>query len=318
MFRIFSLPFIAVMILTAPVLAVSAHAQTHTESIAVVVNERAVTQSDVDNRMHLIMASSGMPDTAEVRRRIQPQVLNMLIDENLMMQEAERLGFTVSREEIEEGFETLARQNNMSAQEFRNVLRAQQIPMRALEDQISAQMAWSRIIQARIRPQIEITEGQLDAVLDRMAASEGAQEYRLYEIFLPVDTPQDEAAVRQLAERLTAELQQGNAPFGAVANQFSQSPTASRGGDMGWVQATHLSEALEEQVVRMNPGDLSRPIRSLSGFHILTVRDRRVISPETMPDRDELANILGMEEMNRLQRRYLQDLKAAAFIERRV
>ena len=90
-------------------------------SIAVVVNEDAVTMSDVEDRVTLIVRSSGMPDNEEMRSKIRPQVIDVLIEEQLKLQEAERLGVEVSQEQIDQGFAQLAKQNIASPEQFRDL-----------------------------------------------------------------------------------------------------------------------------------------------------------------------------------------------------
>lgn len=286
--------------------------------IAAVVNESAISESDVTDRMRLIMVSSGMPDTPDMRSRVRPQVVNMLVDENIMMQQAAKLEIDVSSADVDAGVARIAEQNNIPPDQFRALLRREGVSVKALEGQIRAQVAWSRVIQKKIRPNIMITDRDIDAVLARLQASRGRGEYLVSEIFLPVDTPANEPQVQQLAQRLTAQLTQRRAPFQAVAGQFSQAASAARGGDLGWVQQGQLPEEIEDMLGRMRDGELSQPVRSTTGYHILYLRQKRVISDETMPLRGDIENKLGMEQLDRAQRGLLMDLRAAAFIEHRV
>jgi peptidyl-prolyl cis-trans isomerase SurA len=96
----------------------------------------------------------------------------------------------------------------------------------------------------------------------------------LAEIFLAVDNPSADAEIRGMADRLVEQLQKG-APFQALARQFSQSVTAATGGDLGWVRAGQSSAEIEAVVSKLNPGELSQPIRSVSGYHIMLLRERR-------------------------------------------
>ncbi len=306
------------IILCGAVLAFSSAQAARTETIAAVVNDDAITASDVQDRLKLLMISSGIPNSPEIRERLLPQVVNMLVEERLMMQEATRLGITISPEDVQQGFATIAQQNGMELEKFRAVMRQQGVPVRAMENQIRSQMAWGKVVQQKIRPGININDSEVDTMLDRLRASMGKNEYLVAEIFLPVDKPDEEANIKQLAEKLTREMLQGKAPFPRVATQFSQSASAKRGGDIGWVQEGSLAPEIEEILMRMNEGDLSEPVRTISGYYIVTVRKKRVITEENIPSREEIFYRLGTERLERAQRRHLLDLKAEAFIERRV
>ena len=297
--------------------AARAQSTAPSESIAAVVNSSAITASDVAERRRLIMVSSGMPDTDDMRARVTPQIVNMLIDEALMLQEAKRLGIEIEDKDIRDGFAALAAQNKFTPEQFAQILSRSGLTPAALNSQIRAQLAWSKVVARKVRPQIEITENQIDAAIDRLKRDEGKEEYLVAEIYLPVENPDQERDVKQLADRLTTEMKAGKAPFSAVAAQFSQAASASKGGDKGWVQKGQLPEAVDEALGAMKPGELSLPIRSLTGYHILLLRKKREITAETMPTRDEMLNRIGNEQLDRMQRRYLLDLKSAAFIERR-
>jgi peptidyl-prolyl cis-trans isomerase SurA len=287
------------------------------ERIAAVVNNDAITGSEVAARTKLILVSSGLPDTPDVRQKLKPQIVNALIEERLMMQEAKRLNVTVSKEDVSRGFETVAKQNNMTADQFKQVLAHNNIPVSTLQDQIQSQLAWGDVIQKKIRPQVTISDSEIDSALQRLQADVGKQQYLVADIFLAVGTPQDEARVRALADRLVAEIVKNHIPFSRVASQFSQAPGAERGGDLGWVQNGQLAPELDRMLASMKPGELAKPVRTEGGYHILFLRKETTVAKETLPSRDGLTEKLGMEELERRQRRYLMDLKAAAFIEHR-
>lgn len=293
-------------------------ASTRTESIAAVVNNDAITATDLEERLRLLMISSGIPDSKETRERLMPQVMNMLIDEQLMMQEAKRANITVTDEEVKTGFAKLAEQNGMPADQFREVVRRSGVPTRAMDRQIKSQIAWGRMVQQKIRPTVVVNDLEVDSMLERLRRNVGKDEYLVGEIFLPIDTPTEEPQVSQLAQKLTREMVQGKVPFPRVAAQFSQSASSKRGGDMGWVEGDQFPEEIVEVLARMNEGDLSDPIKTLSGYYIITLRKKRTITEENIPSRDEMFFRMGNERLERAQRSHLLNLKSSAFIERRI
>lgn len=305
-----------VILLTAFLVLLPAGTQARTTEIVATVNQDAITDNDLQNRMKLIMASSGLPDAPEVRSKLRPQIMTGLIEESLRMQEAERLGLDATDEEVNNGFAMIAKDNNLTTEQFRKVLSTQNVPFEALRDQIRAQILWTKVIQSTLQPKIEITENDLDDALERLQSRMGEPEYLLAEIFLPIDPSQGEAETVQLANRLTAEMKKG-APFMKLAQQFSQSAGASRGGDLGWIRSGQMPAEVDAVLPTLETGKISDPIKSLNGYYILLLRDKRTMTNETLPSREELTNRLGMERLERMQRRYLQDLKSAAFIDKR-
>lgn len=289
-----------------------------TETIAAVVNNEAISATDLDERLRLLMISSGIPDSEETRTRLMPQVMNMLIDEQLMLQEAKRANITVSDEEVKAGFAKLAEQNGMPADKFREVVRRSGVPTRAMDRQIKSQIAWGRVVQQKIRPSVVVNDLEVDSVLERLHKNIGKDEYLVGEIFLPIDTPTEEPQVAQLAQKLTRELVGGKVPFPRVAAQFSQSASSKRGGDMGWVEVDQFPQEIADVLAQMNEGDLSDPIKTLSGYYIVTLRKKRTITADSIPSREEMFYRMGNERLERAQRSHLLNLKSSAFIERRV
>jgi peptidyl-prolyl cis-trans isomerase SurA len=289
-----------------------------TEGIAAVVNDDIISISDLTARLQLALVSSGLPNTPETRQRLTPQVLRSLVDERLQLQEASRTNVSVTDKEISDALGRVAEQNRMEREQLEKMLASQGVPRSTLEDQIRSTIAWGKLVQRRLRPSIEIGQDEIDQVIQRIQANAGKPEYLAAEIFLSVDTPEREDDVRRLADRLYEQIGQG-ASFPAVARQFSQSAGASNGGDLGWVQQGQLPEELDSALKQLRPGQATRPIRSITGYHILMLRDERAVGgANSLPPREQIMNSLGQEKLDMLQRRLLRDLRRSAFVDLRV
>lgn len=251
------------------------------ERIAAVVNQDAVSSSDVEARLRLALLGSGLPDNAEVRQRLRPQVIRQLVDERLQLQEAKRLGVNIPASEIDAGINRLAQQNGASRANLLTMLSSRNVPIGTLKSQIEATLAWQRVLQRRVRQDIVIGAEEVDAAYDRLKAEIGKPEYLVAEIFLAVDRPGQDAEVQRLAQRLSEDLRRG-ANFVAVARQFSQSAGAANGGDLGWVRSGDLRNELDVALKGLRAGQLSQPIRSADGYHILLVRAQRAVGSKTV------------------------------------
>jgi len=243
--------------------------------IAAVVNDDIISIWDVENRMRLIAMASGTKLTNETRRRLAPQVLRNLIDDRLRLQEAKRLNIRVSERDVQRSIEALERRNNLPKGAARQVLARNGIDYAVLEAQQEALVAWNEIVQRRLTRQIDVGDDEVDEELRRLAAVSNLPQSLVSEIFLSVDTPEQEREIRANALRLIEQIRSG-ARFEEIARSFSQSATAAVGGDLGWVFPGQLDEELDKTISAMSPGQLSQPIRDFSGYHILFVRDRRV------------------------------------------
>ncbi|MER2520608.1 MAG: peptidylprolyl isomerase [Bdellovibrionales bacterium] len=244
--------------------------------VVAVVNDGIVSSIDLNERMKLAMLSSGMASTTEVAQRILPQVLRGLIEEQLQLQEAKKLGITVSKVEIDQALERIARDNRIPG-DMRSFVAAHGASPQAMEQQVRGGISWMKVVQRELRPRVDVGDDEVQAAIDRMRANVGKDEYHVSEIFLAVDRPTDEEQVRQFAENLVQQIR-GGANFPSLAHQFSQSAGAATGGDLGWIQSGQLPDELNRALVAMQPNQISDPIRSSSGIHILALRDRRIVT----------------------------------------
>jgi len=274
----FSLPMrsIPVLCLCLSLLG-AAGASAQETRIAALVNDDVVSLSDLSARVTLVVRSSGMQDDEQTRERISSQVLRSLIDERLEMQEAKRLKITISQEEIDQALARLEQQNNMAKGALDDFLTKSGISKASLVDQVTASLSWSKLVRNRLMQDVSISDEEINETLGRLKAQADVPQDRAAEIFLAVDNPSQDAQMKQLADRLIEQIR-GGVKFDAVARQFSQSPTAAVGGDLGYVTESELLPELGDALKKMNPGEMSYPLHTGGGYYILYLLDRRTLS----------------------------------------
>ena len=244
---------------------------------AAVVNDEVISLLDLEMRTRLSFLLSGLKQTPETRRRLGRQVLSTLINERLRVQEAERLSIVVAVEEVDAAIAQFARSRRVSAEEFYGLLLKQSILPSTMFDQARADILWQRVVARRYGASVQVAEEEIDEAVARIEASQGRPALRLSEIFLPVDRPNQQNEVRDTAQRLIQQIDDG-ADFAALARQFSQAATASVGGDRGWVRESQLPDELAEVVQRLQPGQIAGPIETFGGYYVLLLRDQRVVA----------------------------------------
>jgi peptidyl-prolyl cis-trans isomerase SurA len=263
---------LAALLLSAP--PPVAHAQEL--GIAAIVNGDVVSRTDVANRRRLFALSTGMPVTQQVLDRLTPQVIKQLIDERLRLQEIQRRRIVISDQEIAEAISGLEQRNGMAAGAMRARLQGQGVEFRTLIDQIRVQIGWSRVLRQVLGAQAEPTEAEIAERARSIEARTGQPEYLAAEIFVPVDDPANEEQARSFTNEVISQLRAG-APFPVVAAQFSQSPSALEGGDLGWVTAEQVDPEIARLLAAMPPGAVSNPVRVPGGFAIVTLRQKREV-----------------------------------------
>lgn len=242
--------------------------------IAAVVNDRVVSALDVVHRMRFVIISTQLPNTPETRKKLTPQIIRGLVDEQIQLQEADHQNIRVSEREIDKSIRDLEKHNNLPVGKLKAELARMGTDISTLRDQIKARIAWSKTVSRRLRREVQINAEDIDEELSQIKKQLDQPQFRVSEIFLSIDNPDQDGQVRATALRLLEQLQNG-AEFSNLARAFSQNTSASLGGDLGWIQRSRLDKALDDAIGAMSKGQISDPIRSFSGYHILKLRDIR-------------------------------------------
>ncbi|MDA0228704.1 MAG: peptidylprolyl isomerase [Proteobacteria bacterium] len=260
--------------------------------IAAVVNDDVISLYDLAARINIVVASSNLRDAPELRRQIAPQVLRTLVDEYLQTQEAARLDISATDRDIEFTINQIEQKLGTGEGGFDNFVRANRLDREALIAQLKAEIAWTKLISRRLSSAISVGEDEIDGALSRLESSRGQPEYRVAEIFLSIESTDQEREITDTAENLLAQLRQGVA-FPEIARQFSQSATSAVGGDIGWVIEGQLPAEIDAILSAMAPGDISSLVRTFDGVHIIKLIDRRtVLTANPLDARLHLAQLI--------------------------
>lgn len=241
-----------------------------------IVNDNVLTRTDVDQRVALIRAANNVDLSPEDMDRLRLQVLRQLIDEVLQIQQAKTADITITDDELNQSFARVAQNFNRTPDQFREFLRQQGSSERSIKRQIEGELAWQRYLRRRVEPYVNVGEEEVKAILDRLEAAKGTDEYHLNEIYLSA-TPDRTEEVYGAARQLIGEIQKGQAPFGYFARNFSEASTRGVNGDLGWVRAAQLPAELAEAAGQMQVGQVVGPVAVPGGFSILYLVDKRQV-----------------------------------------
>lgn len=260
--------------------AVAGPPPTVREGVSAVVNDEIISTYDLRQRTLLLIVTSGVQVTQDSLPGIEREALRQLVDERLQMQEVRRIeGRTKvtlepNAQELTQQVERLAQQNGLTGQQLIDSLGSAGVEQSALAAQLHAEISWQRYVGGRFGNVVKIGDDQIDAAMKRAEAASAKPQYQVAEVFIDAQRSGGAAQAMAGAQQLVAQLQQG-APFTGVARQFSSAPSASSGGDAGWMVAGDMPPQLEAALEQMRPGQLSQPIAVSGGVYILLLRDKR-------------------------------------------
>jgi peptidyl-prolyl cis-trans isomerase SurA len=259
--------------IVALILAVAPARAQNVLGIAAVVNDEIISVYDLNSRLSLVLATSQLENRPEIRGRMAPQVLRGMIDDQLKLQEAKKVGIKITERDIERALATIEKQNKMPKGGLKDFLSSIGIDRSVMVEQIEAEIAWAKVVRRQKGTAIKIGEDEIEEVLAEIEANRDKPEHLVSEIVLTFDS-KTEGSVRTLAQRLIQQLKSG-ARFEALARNFSQSATAAVGGDLGWLRPGQLSPSLDTALAKLRPGQVSPPVRMIGGYQIFYLRDRR-------------------------------------------
>ncbi len=251
------------------------------------VNGEIITGTDIDHRLALIVAANDNKLPPEELARFRAQILTNLIDETLQIQEAAANEIEVTDAEVNQYFDRIAQQNfNRPANEVEKYLVSIGASVATLKRQIKGELSWSRLLSRNVRPSANVSDDEVNAIIERIKATKGTTEYRLGEIYLAA-TPETLPSVQENARKIIDQLRQGG-NFVAYARQFSEASTASVGGDLGWLSLAQLPQSLATATASMNSNEV-KAVASPGGVSILLLIDKRQVA--TSDPRDSVLSL---------------------------
>ena len=249
------------------------------DRVVAIVDNDVIMESELNNRLKTVRRQIQERNTALPPEHVlKQQVLERLIIEDLQLQIADRAGSRIDDASLNDAIRNIAARNGMSLDQFREALAQDGLSYNDAREQIRREMLINRVRQRRVMERVHVTDREVE---NFRKSEEGRQqlaiEYRLGHILVSLPegaTPDQIATARKKAEGIYDQLKNG-ADFAQTAVSQSQSQNALEGGDIGWRKADQLPTLFAEVAVDLKKGQVSRPIRSPSGFHIIKLTDTR-------------------------------------------
>jgi peptidyl-prolyl cis-trans isomerase SurA len=245
------------------------------DGVLATVNDSVITGFDLRQRMLLLIAMTQVRPTPENIPAIEQQALNALVDERLQNQELANFDdLVVTDEDVAAEIAGMAREVGATPEAYVDFLSQGGIRPGTLREQIRTQIGWSQLVGGRFQSRARVSPSAVAAALRQVSEAATKKQYLIGEIYLESARVGGQQAALNGANQLVQQMVQG-APFQAVAQQFSAAPSATRGGDAGWIVEGTVQPALQQALDQLEIGQLSRPIPVDGGVYIIYMRDKR-------------------------------------------
>lgn len=248
-------------------LAGVAMAQSNPFRPVLLVNDKAITAWELDQRARILRLFRSPGDPNEEAREA-------LIDERLQLAAAQRLGITAPEEAVEAGMQEFASRVELSVEEFLAALAQAGVEPETFRDFVRAGVTWREVVRTRFGPRAQVTEAEVDRAL-ALTSRRGGAEVLISEIIIPARNPEEQARAQAIADDIARNVS-GQGAFAAAARQYSAAPTAQNGGRVSnAVQVSNLPPALRAQILTLAPGEVSDPITLAGAVAVFQLRELR-------------------------------------------
>ncbi|MEJ2214611.1 MAG: peptidylprolyl isomerase [Gammaproteobacteria bacterium] len=269
--------FLLASIFSSNVSAVALTDGIEVDHIVAIVNDSLIARSELDREIDNILErfqQAGRP--VPPRSAIESQVLDKLITERLQLDQAEKVGIDVTPDMMATMIGNIAKKNGLTLPELRESLQADGMSFKAFRNQLKKQIMLTRLKSQEIINKINVSEAEIDNLLkqDSQIGKKNSA-FRIQHILIAVpegSSPERLAQAKKRTIQLINELNNG-ADFTSLAIQYSNGRQALEGGDLGWLKSSELPSLFADIVLKMSKGEISNPIRSSSGFHIIKLAD---------------------------------------------
>ncbi len=246
------------------------------------VNNQIITNIDLENRLSLALEISNIPNDVEIRKQLKKQILDILIVESLKIQEAERLGIFVSSDEVNKEIYKLEQKLTIQPNTLLKSYKEKNIPEITIYDQIRSQLLWNKLVTLTISNNIKVTDKQKKEAFDNFIKTSGESEYNISEIFISFSS-NNTISAKEKVFSIYGKTNSSN--FFSMVEQFSDGAINL---DI-WTRESMLNEDMKQAIKNLEIGNISKPIKSSMGYHIILLNGKR--SSKKIVENEKLYNL---------------------------
>lgn len=296
------------------------------ERIVALVNNEVITLSELEETGRTLFGQvkqATLPSEREEKlKKARAEVLDQLIENKLLEQEIKRKKIEVPDRDVDQALGDIMKQNHLTENELKMALAKEGMTFSRYRQHIRDDLGKVRLVNWEIKSKIVVKEEDL-----KKAYQENLEEYtdpvevKVQQVFLsvaPEAAEEQVAAIRKEAQSILERARRGE-DFAQLARDYSRGPESREGGVLGFFKHKELMPELEEAAFKLPPGELSEPVRSKGGFHILRVLERKGGEPRPFAEvQNRVRDKILETEVEGQFKEWMKALKAKAYIEVRL
>ena len=290
------------------------------DRIVATVNDDIVTLTELKQAAGPYLARNRTPTK---RAALYQDILRELVNERLLSQQVAEANIDVPESEVDAAIEDVLQQNGIDRSQLMAALQARNMDMQTYRRDIREQLVRLKLIDLKVRSRVSLPEEDIRLEYERRVRDDPAKvKVEIAHILLRFDEGAPEAEQERVlaaAAAARARVVEGGEDFGAVAQEISQGPTASSGGGLGVLEETTLMPELATAVKVLEPGEVSPPIPTRNGVHVVRLIDRQLERARSLEDmRAVIYQDLYRERVEQEMSKWLDELRAKSTVETRL
>ena len=286
------------------------------------VNGTAISRSDLDREVKLWtdrMASQGRQVPPAQVNVVRTQILESLINQELLYQSSKKNNIKVDQKTIDERYDSI-KNRFKTEEEFKEAIAKMDVTEATIRTQLQKGLAIDELLKKKVVKDIKVTEEESRKYYDENPEQfKQAEQVKASHILIKVEPTADDAKkteARKKIETVQGKLKKGD-EFGAVAKEYSEGPSKSRGGDLGYFKRGQMVKPFEDAAFSMNVDQVSGVVETQFGYHIIKVTDKKPASTSTYPEvKDQLQQQLQQQKTRQAVGEYVDGLRKDAKIEK--
>ncbi len=282
------------------------------------INNKAITNSELLDRYRFVISASkiNIKDLQD-QKLLSSQILDKMIDEELIRQEAKNLKIEVTVDEVAEAIDVLALQQKKNATQFKLFFIKNELSFENYLKQVESEILWSKIISEVLRSKVKVTEVEIKEFFEQQKFNIDIKKFFIAEILIlsPEKTAKNSLNnSEQLAIKLVYELRRG-ADFKNIVKQFSASVLSENNGEIGWVSKGEVDTKVYNAISKLGKDGYTDPILLSDGYHIFKLLDAKTETKIADQDLTVARNAIFSRKLQTLSKGYLMDIRKKAFVE---
>jgi len=297
------------------------------DRVAAVVNNDVITLSEVEKRaapeLARIDQETGGAERGQKRAAAMKRILDTMIDEKLVDNELKELKVTIGDKEVDAAIDEVKKSYNLNDEQLQQAVAREGYTVAEYREQMRKQIGRYKLISEKVRKNVKVSDADVQTEYDRMTRAEGEDyEVHIRHILIAVPRNASQAQVeqgRRKAAAVSVEAREPGVDFAELAKKRSEGSSSSDGGDLGFFKRGTMVPEFERVAFNLKTGEVSEPVRTQFGWHVLKLEEIRKLGMKPLAEvRPEIEERLRRAQADRLTSQYMETLRNAAVVEKKI